>query len=122
MLLAATGAADARCKGGQTASWYGEPQRLATGDRFRPEAETCAHRTYALGSILRVIDLDTGLGVDCAVNDRGPAVWTGCTVDLSRGSAERIRIIDKGIARASVELLEGPGGHRLRKSRRPTRR
>ncbi len=108
--IAASTPAAARCKNGQTVSWYGEPQRLSDGSRYDPEAETCAHRTAPFGTILRVVDLDTGLGVDCAVNDRGPNVRTGCQVDISRKLARRMDLLDRGVARASITVLETPNG------------
>jgi rare lipoprotein A len=117
LLLAAALAAPAthaaaRCKGGQTASWYGESQRVRSGARFEPDGVTCAHPTLPDGALLRVTDLDTGRSVICLVNDHGPH-GTGCKVDLSRGAARAIGMLDKGLARASIEVLRplpGKGG------------
>lgn len=104
-LVASTPAA-ARCwKPGQNVSWYGEPQKLPDGSRYDPDAETCASREHPAGTILRVVDLDTGLGVDCAVNDRGPNPWTRCRVDLSRRAAERVGMKDRGVIRARIEVV-----------------
>lgn len=106
IVLAAT-PADSRCwKPGQNVSWYGEAQKLPDGSRYDPDAETCASRSHPAGTILRVTDLDTGLGVDCAVNDFGPAPWTGCLVDLSRRSAERIAMKGRGVVRARIEVVQ----------------
>src|SRR5258708_37266454 len=83
--------AHARCsKPGQNVSWYGEPQKLPDGSNFDPETETCASREHPAGTILRVTDLDTGLGVECAVNDWGPSAWTNCKGDVSRKPAPRM--------------------------------
>lgn len=95
----------ARCTKGQNVSWYGEPQRLPDGSRYDPNAETCAHRTAAFGTILRIVDLDTGLGADCAVNDRGPNKWTGCDVDVSRRMAELLGMKGRGMIRAGIEVV-----------------
>lgn len=107
MIVLSAAPADARCRAGHTASWYGEPQRLSGGGVYDPDAETCASRTAAAGTVLRVTDLDTGLAVDCAVNDFGPAKWTGCQVDLSRKSAERLGMTERGVIRARIEAAPG---------------
>ncbi len=107
--------AAARCwKPGQNVSWYGEAQRLPDGSRYDPEAETCASREHPAGTILRVVDLDTGLGVDCAVNDHGPASWTRCRVDLSRKSAERIGMKASGVIKAKIEVVSAVWPNPLR--------
>ena len=103
--LIATPAA-ARCwKPGQNVSWYGEPQRLPDGSRYNPAAETCASREYPAGTVLRVVDQDTGLGVECAVNDFGPNPWTRCRVDLSARSADLIGMKGRGTIRAKIEVV-----------------
>src|SRR4051812_29960839 len=106
VLLAAP--ATARCANGANVSWYGEPQKLPDGSRYNPDADTCAHRTHPFGTILRIEDLDTGLGADCAVNDRGPNEWTHCSVDVSRRVAQRLGIIHRGIARAKIRVVRYP--------------
>ena len=98
--------AAARCwKPGQNVSWYGEPQRLPDGGRYDPDAETCASREHLAGTVLRVTDIDTGLAVECAVNDHGPAPWTGCRLDLSRRAAERVGMKARGVIRAKIEVV-----------------
>lgn len=105
MVLLAHPAA-ARCwKPGQNVSWYGEPQRLPDGSRYNPRTETCASREYPAGTVLRVVDLDTGLGVECAINDFGPAPWTRCRVDLSGRSADRIGMKGRGTIRAKINVV-----------------
>src|SRR3954453_18777021 len=54
------------------ASWYGRRNagRLtANGERFNPHAMTCAHRTFPLGSVVKVTDIATGKSVSLQVND-----------------------------------------------------
>jgi rare lipoprotein A len=38
----------------EIASWYGEGQRTASGERFNPNAMTAAHRTLPFGTRVRV--------------------------------------------------------------------
>jgi len=91
------------------ASYYGggprryEPNsRTANGERFNPEGFTAAHRTLPFGALLHVCLRG------CAtvrVNDRGPAAWTGRSLDLSRGAARSIGLINVGVARVSVAQI-----------------
>jgi rare lipoprotein A len=84
------------------ASWYGRESGkwTASGERFRPEGISCAHKTRRLGSIVTVTDLRTGRSISCRVNDRGPFVRGRC-IDLSHGAARALGM--SGTARVSVE-------------------
>jgi rare lipoprotein A len=89
------------------ASWYGRRNagRLtANGERFNPEAMTCAHRTFPLGSVVKVTDIATGKNVSLEVNDRGPYV-KGRIVDLSEGAARELGVGNKGLILVRVELI-----------------
>jgi rare lipoprotein A len=88
------------------ASWYASGGKTASGERFRPDDPTCAHRSFPFGSRLRITDLSTGRSVVCTVNDRGPFV-RGRIVDLSRGAARLLGIIEPGSATVSVEYDAG---------------
>ena len=46
---------------------------------------TAAHRTLPMGTRLRLTY--AGRSVVVRINDRGPAVWTGRSLDVSRGAA-----------------------------------
>lgn len=84
------------------ASWYGRESgpRTASGERFRPEGISCAHKTRPLGSIVRVTDLKSGRSIQCRINDRGPFVKGRC-IDLSHGAARALGI--SGTAPVSIE-------------------
>jgi rare lipoprotein A len=89
------------------ASWYGRKRagRLtANGERFNPEAMTCAHRFFPLGSLVKVTDIATGKNVSLEVNDRGPYV-KGRIVDLSEGAARELGVGNKGLILVRVELV-----------------
>jgi rare lipoprotein A len=89
-----------------TASHYGRGHagRLtASGERFDPEAMTCAHKTLPLGSVVKVTDIATGKHVSVKVNDRGPYV-RGRIVDLSDKAARELGVGDKGLLHVSVEV------------------
>lgn len=44
---------------------------------------TCAHLQLPFGTIVRVINTDTGASATCRVADRGPQAWTNNLIDLS---------------------------------------
>ena len=64
-----------------------------------------AHRSLAFGTQVRVTNVRNGKQVTVRINDRGPFV-RGRIIDLSRAAAERIGMIDQGIARVRIETLE----------------
>jgi hypothetical protein len=91
------------------ASWYGGGERLnqntSTGERFRPEGHTAAHRTLPFGTRLLVTNLANGRSTVVRINDRGPAAFTGRDLDLSRGAAADLGMINAGEARVAVRIL-----------------
>ena len=70
-------------------AYYWEGKHTASGEPFNPDGMTAAHRTYAFGTKLVVINPRNGKSVTVTVNDRGPFV-KGVTLDLSRGAAKAI--------------------------------
>ena len=87
------------------ASWYGRKRagRLtANGERFNPQAMTCAHRTLPLGSVVRV----TNVAIR-KVNDRGRYV-KGRILDLSERAAQELGVEDKGILVVRLEVVSRP--------------
>jgi rare lipoprotein A (peptidoglycan hydrolase) len=80
------------------ASFYGHAERLnrytSTGEVFDPMAMTCAHRTLPFGTKLQVTYGDQTVAV--RVNDRGPAAWTGRSLDLSYGAALKLGMVPHG--------------------------
>lgn len=88
------------------ASYYGAGERLnaytASGERFRPGGFTAAHRTLPMGARLHVCHRGC---VVVRINDRGPAAWTGRSLDLARGAAAAIGMTDEGVARVGVTVL-----------------
>ena len=88
-----------------TASWYGpgfHGKRTASGERFDQNALTAAHRKLPLGSVVKVTNLDNGRSIVVAINDRGP-YKKGRVIDLSKGAARKLGIVDDGIAKVRIE-------------------
>jgi rare lipoprotein A len=86
------------------ASYYWQPQVLASGGRFDPNALTAAHKTLPFGTRVRVTHLGNGRSVEVKINDRGPYV-AGRIIDLSRAAAGVIGMSAQGVARVVVEIL-----------------
>lgn len=76
------------------ASWYGgsfHGRRTASGTVFNKEDLTAAHKSLPFGTLLRVVNEQTGKAVVVEVTDRGPFVKRR-VVDLSQGAARRIGV------------------------------
>jgi rare lipoprotein A (peptidoglycan hydrolase) len=86
------------------ASFYDEPQLLATGGQYDPYGLTAAHRTLPFGTRVKVTDAATGRSVDVTINDRGPAIWTGRQIDLSLGAAQLLQMQERGVILATIGL------------------
>jgi len=86
------------------ASYYWQPQALASGGRFNPNGLTAAHKTLPFGTRVRVTHLGNGRSVEVKINDRGPYV-AGRIIDLSRAAANVIGMTAQGVARVGVEIL-----------------
>ena len=86
------------------ASWYGSESgiRTASGERFHPNAMTCAMRTHNW-RVVRVTVLATGKSASCRVIDYGPAARTGRLIDVSHGMALELGFVGQGLARVRVE-------------------
>jgi rare lipoprotein A (peptidoglycan hydrolase) len=86
------------------ASYYWEPQALASGGRFNPNGMTAAHKTLPFGTRVRVTHLGNGRSVEVKINDRGPYV-AGRIIDLSKAAAGVIGMTAQGVAHVAVEIL-----------------
>ena len=94
------------------ASWYGprfHGRQAADGTIYDQEALTCAHRTLRLGTWLRVSrELKDGgrRSVLVQVTDRGPyAQIDRRVIDLSRGAARELGMLDSGLAPVTLEIV-----------------
>lgn len=89
------------------ASWYGpgfHGRRTACGQRYKSNKRSAAHRTLRCGTLVRVTRVDTGAAVLVRINDRGPFV-AGRVIDLSRGAARKLGMLDSGLARVRLEVV-----------------
>lgn len=87
------------------ASWYGESQTTASGERFDKHKMTAAHRTLPLGTYVRVTNTRNGKSVVVRINDRGP-YGHGRVIDLSEAAARKLDMIDAGVAPVTLEVVK----------------
>lgn len=86
------------------ASYYWQPQRVASGGWFNPNALTAAHKTLPFGTRVRVTNVRNGRSVVVRINDRGPYV-RGRVIDLSRRAAGVVGMRRSGTAPVRIQVL-----------------
>ena len=100
--------ADSGSSGGYTlsgkASYYWQPQKVASGGWFNPNAMTAAHKTLPFGTKVRVTNLNNGKSVTVTINDRGPYI-AGRIIDLSKAAAHSISMQGSGVVPVKVAVL-----------------
>jgi rare lipoprotein A len=91
------------CPGGSmNAAQYGSGGHTASGQPFRPEGPTAAHKHLPFGTRVRVTNSRTGASAVVTINDRGPFT-RGRDIDLSQGAARAIGL--SSIGRVCSEVL-----------------
>lgn len=89
------------------ASWYGpgfDGLKSASGEVYRQNELTAAHRRLPFGTKVRVTNLNNGRSVVVRINDRGPFI-RGRIIDLSRAAAKSIGLTSTGVAPVQVDVL-----------------
>ena len=76
----------------------------AGGKRFNNSALTAAHRTYPMGTKLRLTNVANNKSVDVVVNDRGPFV-KGREISVTRRAAGQLGFVRQGIATVKIEEM-----------------
>jgi len=100
------------------ASWYGAEFAglpTASGEIFRPEKISAAHRTLPLGTVVDVKNEKNGRVLRVAVNDRGPFV-AGRIIDLSKAGAEAIGSVNDGVVPVTLTVVSVGTNARVRSS------
>ncbi len=74
------------------ASHYSSGKRTASGERFDPNGNTAAARTWPIGTTLTVTNPKNGRSITVRVNTPalGIAYKMGARLDLARGAAQRL--------------------------------
>lgn len=89
------------------ASWYGpnfHAKLTSNGEVYNMYADTAAHKTLPMNTMVRVDNLENGKSVIVRINDRGPFVGTRI-IDLSNKAARSIDMVAKGTAKVKVTVL-----------------
>jgi rare lipoprotein A len=90
------------------ASYYGNEfhgRPTASGEIYNKWDLTCAHKTLAFGTRVRVLNLKNRKSVVVRVNDRGPFV-KGRIIDLSYAAAKKIEMIRNGVINVKIEVVK----------------
>ena len=96
------------------ASWYGpgfDGNYTANGEIYDMNGISAAHKTLPFDTVVRVVDLETGRSIVVRINDRGPFI-EGRIIDLSKGAAAELGLIERGITRVGLRILRWPAGAR----------
>lgn len=94
------------------ASFYAdkfEGSPTASGEKYKHNKLTAAHKTLPFGTRVRVTNLSNNQTVEVTVNDRGPYVENR-VIDLSKSAAEKLGFVNKGIADVKVEVIDAGDG------------
>ena len=90
------------------ASYYSrsfQGKETASGETFDQNELVAAHKTLPFDTRVRVTNLENGKKVTVRINDRGP-YKPGRIIDLSRLAANRIDLLDDGVAPVRIETLD----------------
>lgn len=93
--------------GKMVASWYGPKfhgKQTANTEIYNQQAFTAAHKSLPFGTMLRVTNPNNNKSVIVRINDRGPYI-SGRDIDLSKGAAIAIGMIEKGVIKVEVETI-----------------
>ncbi|MBS1950604.1 MAG: Septum-associated rare lipoprotein A [Cytophagales bacterium] len=88
-------------------SFEGSP--TASGEKYHANQFTAAHKILPFGTIVRVTNLTNKQSVEVTINDRGPFV-EGRVIDLSKAAAEKIGMLNKGVADVKIEVVDPGNG------------
>lgn len=103
------------------ASYYSDKyqgSRTAYGEEYDKDKLTCSHKKHPYGTLLKVTRLDNKKSVVVRVNDKGPYT-KGRIVDLSRAAAEKLDLINDGVARVKVEIYKNENSNDVQASAAP---
>jgi len=89
------------------ASYYGKKfhkKRTANGEIFNMYKVSAAHKSYPLGTKVRVTNLENGKSLKLVINDRGPFV-RGRIIDLSYKAARKLGFVNQGTVKVRIDVL-----------------
>ena len=78
----------------------------SNGEIFSQEKLTAAHKTLPFGTYVKVTNLKNRHSVVVKINDRLPQN-SKRTIDLTRAAAKELHMIKSGLAKVSLEIVDG---------------
>ena len=87
-------------------------RRTASGEVYRKNRFTAAHRTLPLGTVVQVTDLNNGETVVVRINDRGPYA-SNRILDVSYAAAERLGMVGLGVTPVQIDVVSDANGRPL---------
>ncbi len=94
------------------ASFYAdkfEGHPTASGEKYKHNKLTAAHKTLPFGTVVRVTNLANGSTVEVKINDRGPYI-EGRVIDLSKSAAEKLGFVNLGVTDVKLEVVDAGDG------------
>lgn len=89
-------------------SWYSVKTNrgtaTASGEKFRDDGDTAAHRTLPFGTYVEVVNISNNKSAVLRINDRGPFT-KGRIIDVSIGAAKKLDFVGRGITQCEVRVL-----------------
>ncbi|PKG44264.1 septal ring lytic transglycosylase RlpA family protein [Psychroflexus sp. MES1-P1E] len=82
-----------------------EGRQTASGEIYKHNLPTAAHRKLAFGTKVKVTNLQNYKTAIVTINDRGPFI-RGRIIDLSRSVALSLDILDNGVTEVRIEVLK----------------
>jgi rare lipoprotein A len=94
------------------ASFYAdkfEGSQTASGEKYRHNKLTGAHKSLPLGTKVRVTNVLNNQSVEVVINYRGPYVENRI-IDLSKSAAERLGFVNQGLTDVKIEVIDAGDG------------
>lgn len=89
------------------ASYYAkafEGRRCSSGEKFRHDSLTAAHKSLKFGTLVKVINLKNDSVVVVRINDRLPKNSKRC-IDLTRKGAKQLNFLVQGLTKVKLVLV-----------------
>lgn len=107
LLMLTSFTAASQTESGQASYYHNkfEGNGTSNGEIFRQKKYTCAHKTIAFGTWLKVTCLKNSNVVYVRVNDRLPKSSKRC-IDLSLVAAEHLNFVRSGLTQVTLEIVK----------------
>jgi|WetSurMetagenome_2_1015567.scaffolds.fasta_scaffold168181_3 rare lipoprotein A len=80
-------------------------KKTSSGEQYNMYDLTAAHKTYPLGSKIRLTNIENNKSVIVRINDRMP-LYNKRMIDISYRAAKELGMLKSGLAKVIVEVLK----------------